>query len=100
MDAMTRLQDRTWPAEGAARVPFWVYGDQEVYDREQERIFSGPNWSYVALEAEIPKPYDFVRADIGVTAAVPDEIHDPVPEIVRFQFDAVLVLSRQGSGDR
>src|SRR5215470_2569929 len=65
MDALTGLQGRTWPVEGAARVPSWVYSDRDVYDREQERIFSGPNWSYVALEAEIPGPYDFVRANIG-----------------------------------
>ena len=65
MDAVTSLQSRTWPAEGAARVPFWVYSNQDVYNREQERIFSGPNWSYVALEAEIPNPYDFIRANIG-----------------------------------
>ena len=65
MDALTRLQDRTWPAEGPARVPFWAYSDQEVYDREQERIFGGPSWSYVALECEIPNPYDFIRATIG-----------------------------------
>jgi salicylate 5-hydroxylase large subunit len=56
MDAISQLQNRTWPAEGAARVPFWIYSDKDVYDREQERIFSGPNWSYVALEAEIPNP--------------------------------------------
>src|SRR5260370_16240146 len=65
MDAISQLQSRSWPAEGAARVPFWVYSDQNVYDREQERIFSGPNWSYVALEAEVPNPYDFIRANIG-----------------------------------
>ena len=65
MDTPTRLHGRTWPVEGAARVPSWVYSDQDVYNREQERIFSGPNWSYVALEAEIPNPYDFVRANIG-----------------------------------
>jgi salicylate 5-hydroxylase large subunit len=65
MDAVTGLQSRTWPVEGAARVPFWVYSDQDVYAREQERIFGGPNWSYVALEAEIPNPYDFIRANIG-----------------------------------
>jgi salicylate 5-hydroxylase large subunit len=65
MDVITRLKSRTWPAEGAARVPFWVYTDQDVYAGEQERIFRGPNWSYVALEAEIPNPYDFIRANIG-----------------------------------
>src|SRR5262249_53284610 len=65
MDALTRLQERTWPAEGPARVPFWAYSDPDVYQREQDRIFGGPNWSYVALECEIPNPCDFVRSTIG-----------------------------------
>jgi salicylate 5-hydroxylase large subunit len=65
MHALTRLQDRVWPAEGPARVPFWAYSDPEVYQREQERIFCGPSWSYVALECEIPKPFDFIRSNIG-----------------------------------
>ena len=65
VDTVSQLRVRTWPPEGAARVPFWVYSDKDVYDLEQERIFSGPNWSYVALEAEIPNPCDFIRANIG-----------------------------------
>ncbi len=56
---------RSWPAEGLARVPYWVYTDPEVYAREQARIFGGPSWSYVALEAEIPNTGDFKRTFIG-----------------------------------
>jgi salicylate 5-hydroxylase large subunit len=57
--------DYTWPAEGSSRVPYWVYTDEEVYWREQERIFGGPSWSYVALAAEIPNPGDFTRSALG-----------------------------------
>ena len=35
----------------------------EIYAREQERIFRGPVWSYLGLDAEIPNPGDF-RADL------------------------------------
>ena len=56
---------RVWPAEGVTRIPYWVYTDPELYAREQQRIFGGPCWSYVALECEIPKPGDFVRTCIG-----------------------------------
>jgi salicylate 5-hydroxylase large subunit len=56
---------REWPAEGSSRIPFWIYSDPEIYAREQERIFCGPSWSYVALEAEIPGPGDFKRTFIG-----------------------------------
>ena len=56
---------RPWPAGGFTRVPAWIYSDAEVYAREQQRIFRGPNWSYAALEAEIPKPGDFVQTSVG-----------------------------------
>lgn len=54
-----------WPEEGLVRVPYWVYSDPEIYAEEQERIFSGPAWSYVALECEIPEAGDFKRTYIG-----------------------------------
>ena len=52
---------REWPKEGISRIPYWVYTDPEIYAREQERIFCGRSWAYVALEAEIPTPGDFKR---------------------------------------
>jgi salicylate 5-hydroxylase large subunit len=58
-------QQQAWPAEGISRVPYFIYSDPEIYAREQERIFYGPNWSYVALEAEIPNPGDYKRTFIG-----------------------------------
>lgn len=57
--------DYRWPEGGATRVPFWVYTDDEIYRREQEKIFGGASWSYVALEAEIPNSGDFVKTSIG-----------------------------------
>jgi hypothetical protein len=45
-----------WPQAGESRVPNWIYTDPEIFAREQERIFEGPNWLYVCLEAEIPNP--------------------------------------------
>ncbi|HXQ50103.1 MAG TPA: aromatic ring-hydroxylating dioxygenase subunit alpha [Stellaceae bacterium] len=57
--------DRRWPEGGPTRVPFWVYTDPEIYKREQERIFAGRTWSYVALEAEIPGPGDFITTAVG-----------------------------------
>ncbi|MBI3785601.1 MAG: Rieske 2Fe-2S domain-containing protein, partial [Deltaproteobacteria bacterium] len=46
-------------------MPFWVYTDQDIYVREQERIFGGPYWSFVALECELPQSGDFKRTHIG-----------------------------------
>jgi salicylate 5-hydroxylase large subunit len=61
---------RRWPGEGSSRVPYWVYTDQELYRREQERIFSGPHWSYVALAAEIPNPGDFKSTFVGERSVI------------------------------
>ena len=61
---------RRWPAEGVSRIPYWVYTDPDVYRLEQERIFRGPAWSYVALAAEIPRPGDFLRTSVGETPVV------------------------------
>ena len=61
---------RDWPKEGISRVPYWIYTDPETYTREQERIFGGRSWAYVALEAEIPTTGDFKRSVIGDRAVV------------------------------
>jgi salicylate 5-hydroxylase large subunit len=55
---------RAW-GEGYSRVPFWLYTDPGIYQREQERIFGAASWCYVGLSAEIPHPGDFKRSVIG-----------------------------------
>ena len=60
----------TWPEEGLAAVPDWLYTSQWIYDREIERIFHGRSWCFVALEAEIPKAGDFKRSYVGPTPVV------------------------------
>ena len=42
----------------------------EIFAREQERIFEGPGWLHVCLEAEIPKPGDFKRTRLGTKEVV------------------------------
>jgi salicylate 5-hydroxylase large subunit len=54
-----------WPPEGISRVPFRIYSDPLVYEREQARIFGGASWSYVGLAAEVPHPGDFKRTFVG-----------------------------------
>jgi anthranilate 1,2-dioxygenase large subunit len=60
----------TWPEEATIRVPYQVFLDPTIYAREQERIFRGPIWSYVALEAEVPNPQDFKATFVGDTPIV------------------------------
>ena len=59
-----------WEHEGSSRMPFWVYTDPQVYQRELQRIFYSKHWSYIGLEAEIPNPGDFKRSSIGERSIV------------------------------
>jgi anthranilate 1,2-dioxygenase large subunit len=65
-----------WPRNDYSRVPYWLYSDREVYEAEQERIFKGPVWNYVALEAEIPNPGDYLTCYIGDTPVIVDRARD------------------------
>ena len=59
-----------WPSNDLTRIPDWVYTDQDIYEREVERIFHGRTWNYVALEAELPNVGDFIRSNVGPTPVV------------------------------
>jgi anthranilate 1,2-dioxygenase large subunit len=59
-----------FPRADGSRIPYKVYNSQEIYQLEQERIFRGPVWSFVALEAEIPRPGDFKTTFVGDTPVV------------------------------
>ena len=59
------MQTHHWPAEGLTRVPYWVYSDAAIYEEEQERIFRGPTWNFLCLEAELPRPETYRRSNLG-----------------------------------
>ena len=59
-----------WQRDDNSRVPFWLHHDLALYDLEMERIFRGPTWSYLCLEAEIPAPGDFRTTWVGDTPVV------------------------------
>ena len=60
----------TFPRRDGSRVPYDVFTSPEIYALEQERIFRGPTWSFLGLEAEIPNAGDFKRSYIGETPVV------------------------------
>jgi anthranilate 1,2-dioxygenase large subunit len=64
------VTDKIWPARDYSRVPYRLYHDPEIYEREQQRIFAGPVWSYLGLDAEIPNPGDFRATWVGGTPVV------------------------------
>jgi anthranilate 1,2-dioxygenase large subunit/terephthalate 1,2-dioxygenase oxygenase component alpha subunit len=61
---------RHWPAEGLTRVPYWVYCDSDLFEREQERIFAGTTWSFLCLEADLPAPNTYCRSNLGTMPVV------------------------------
>ena len=60
----------SWPIEGGARVPYQVFYDPDIYTQEQDKLFRGPIWNYVALEAEVAQPGDFKSTFVGDTPIV------------------------------
>src|SRR5690606_34794484 len=58
------------PVAGPSRIPFGVYTDAALHQREMERFFYQGHWNYVGLEAEIPRPGDFRRTAIGERSVI------------------------------
>ena len=54
-----------WPGASLARVPYWVYQDEDNYRAELRRIFEGPTWSYACLESDLEKPGDYRTTFLG-----------------------------------
>lgn len=54
-----------WPKEGDRRISAAVYTDEDIYKRELQEIFYGPNWNYVGLACEVPNPGDFIQTTLG-----------------------------------
>ncbi|MFN0163771.1 MAG: Rieske 2Fe-2S domain-containing protein, partial [Burkholderiales bacterium] len=54
-----------WTRADFARVPYEVFTSDEIYARENERIFRGPVWNYLCHEIELPGPGDYVTNWIG-----------------------------------
>ena len=54
-----------WPQGALTRVPFWIYQSPDIYAAEQRRIFEGPTWNYLCLEAEVKKPGDYRTTFMG-----------------------------------
>jgi anthranilate 1,2-dioxygenase large subunit len=69
-DRLDGSTEYKWPEDSLQYVPDWVYTSPQVYHREMERIFRGPTWNFVALEAEIPNAGDYKRSYVGATPVV------------------------------
>ena len=56
--------------DGISNIPYWLFQDQGVREREQETLFAGPVWNYLCLEVELEHPGDFVATYIGETPVI------------------------------
>lgn len=59
-----------WPKDAFYAIPYNLYVDPQAYEQEQEHLFRGPTWNYIALEAEIPNPGDYKSTFVGDTPVV------------------------------
>ena len=59
-----------WPRNDYSRIPLRLHHDEEIYALEMERIFRGPAWSYLCLEAEIPNPDGQLRPGSFANASI------------------------------
>jgi anthranilate 1,2-dioxygenase large subunit/terephthalate 1,2-dioxygenase oxygenase component alpha subunit len=63
-------QPMQWPQGELTRIPFWIYLAPEIYAQEQQRIYEGPVWNYLCLEAEVAKPGDYRTTFVGTMPVV------------------------------
>lgn len=70
MNSIAPSPRRVWSAEGYSHVPYWLYTDPAIFEREMARIFCGPNWSFVGFSAELPEPGCFKTTRIGNRSVV------------------------------
>jgi anthranilate 1,2-dioxygenase large subunit len=62
--------DFVWPHDDTSQVPFQVYTDEAIYAEEQKRIFRGPTWNFLCLEAELPNNSDYKTTYVGDTPII------------------------------
>ncbi len=65
MSGMSAAALPVWQAGDVSRVPYWLYTNAAVYQREMARIFCGQSWAFAGLTAELPTVGSFKTATIG-----------------------------------
>ena len=87
LDQVTRTTsesgDRAWPSDGVTRVPYWIFGDRDIYAAEQKRIFQGPSWNYLCLSVEVKNTGDFIATFVGDTPVI--VVRDADGELYAFE---------------
>ena len=69
-DGSNTAQPMEWPEGALTRVPYWIYQSPEIYAAEQRRVFEGPTWNYLCLDAEVAEPGDYRTTFVGTMPVV------------------------------
>lgn len=59
-----------WPTDGVSRIPYWVFQRDDVFQREQEKMFQGPIWNYLCMESDVPNAGDYRTTFVSATPVV------------------------------
>lgn len=91
-----------WEHKSLTRVPYTAYTDPALYAAEQRRVFHGPTWNYLCLEAEIAEPGRYRSTFIGETPVI--VVRDGDGEVYGFENrcahrGALIVLDKCGHAD-
>ena len=62
---MSQIHPIQWVRGQHTRVPYAVYQNQDVLEQEQKRVYEGPTWNYLCLEAELPEPGNYRTTFVG-----------------------------------
>ena len=91
-----------WKGPGLTRIPYALYSDDGVLQQEQERIYCGPTWNYLCLEAELPEAGSYRTTFVGDTPVV--VVKDSDSEIYAFENrcahrGALIALEKSGRAE-
>jgi len=93
---------RLWDGD-LTRVPYRLFQDRDIYAEEQQRLFRGPQWSFLCLAAELPKAGDFRTSFVGDTPVI--VTRDDDGELYAFENrcahrGALIALEERGNARR
>ena len=69
---MSAVEDELqWPrTDSGCAVPYRLFTEAVWFEREQQRIFRGPLWSFIGLAIEVPEIGDFKTTSIGAIPVI------------------------------
>ena len=59
-----------WKSSALTRIPFSLYGDEDIAKQEQNQIFHGETWSFLCLDAELTDAGSYRTTHVGQTPVV------------------------------